>query len=415
MLCRITPNDRVRPVSEMLVGFESSILSGPMTGVANYTFNIVRCALELDPEVGFSGFQGRDWRRFDLGAAQEIAQRKQTDSDGRLSAYARVRRRMRDRAAQIPGLRGAAAIYRETRRKKFVSSVHSQSLDLFHAFNFRPLTDPGIPVLPVIYDLSTFRHPEFHPGDRVRWLEPLRQTIERAPLVQTISDFSRREIASLFGYPMAQILVVPPAAAALFAPLGETTTQPGLDALGLKYGQFFLVVGTHEPRKNIRTVIQAYSRLTPSERARCPLVLAGGRGWGNLDLPEQTETLVRDGSVRFVHDVTDPQLRNLYEGARLLLAPSLYEGFGMPVVEALACGTPVAYSADTAMEEISGDTGSRVGALDVDGWTGVLKNALNSTDHADPARRTERIARAQEFDWRRSAGLVLDAYRRILN
>ena len=162
-------------------------------------------------------------------------------------------------------------------------------------------------------------------------------------------------------------------------------------------------------------MIQAYSRLTPSERARCPLVLAGGRGWGNLDLPEQTETLVRDGSVRFVHDVTDPQLRNLYEGARLLLAPSLYEGFGMPVVEALACGTPVAYSADTAMEEISGDTGSRVGALDVDGWTGVLKNALNSTDHADPVRRTERIARAQEFDWRRSAGLVLDAYRRILN
>ncbi|MFX8585714.1 hypothetical protein ABTM35_19530, partial [Acinetobacter baumannii] len=88
--------------------------------------------------------------------------------------------------------------------KKFVSSVHSQSLDLCHGFNFRPLTDPGNPVLPVIYDLSKFRHPEFHPGDRVRWLEPLRQTIERAPLVQTISDFSRREIVSLFGYPMAQ-------------------------------------------------------------------------------------------------------------------------------------------------------------------------------------------------------------------
>ena len=399
----------------MLVGFESSILSGPMTGVANYTFNIVRCALELDSQLGFSGFQGRDWRRFDLVAVQEIAQRKQTDAGGRLSAYARVRRRMRERAARLPGLRGAAAIYREARRKKFVSSVHNQSLDLFHAFNFRPLTDPGIPVLPVIYDLSTFRHPEFHPGDRVKWLEPLRQTVERAPLVQTISDFSRREIAHLFDYPLARILVAPPAAASLFAPLGKERTQPGLDTLGLKYGEFFLVVGTHEPRKNIRTVIHAYSRLTSSERARYPLVLAGGRGWGNLDLPEQTEGLVRDGSVRFVHDVTDPQLRNLYEGARLLLAPSLYEGFGMPVVEALACGTPVAHSADTAMDEIAGDIGSRVGALDVDGWTGVLRAGLDSADHTDPERRAARIARAHEFDWRRSTGLVIDAYRRILN
>lgn len=400
-------------VDPILVGFESSILNGPMTGVANYTFNIVRCALELDSELSFSGFRSPDWRRFDLAATREIAQRKRTDAGQQLSSYALIKRRAR--AAGLPGLRAVSGIYREMRQRRFASSVRKQSLDLFHAFNFRPLTDPGVPVLPVVYDLSTFRHPEFHPDDRVRWLEPLQQTIERAPLVQTISDFSRSEIADLFGYPLAQIFVAPPAASALFAPLGEDETRPRLDPLKLKYGEFFLVVGTHEPRKNIRTVILAYARLTPAARARCPLVLAGGRGWGDLDLPEQTEALVRDGSVRFVHDVTDPQLRDLYEGARLLLAPSFYEGFGMPVVEALACGTPVAHSADTAMDEISGDIGKRVGALDVEGWTGVLNDALDSSDHADPLRRTARIARAHEFNWRGSASLVVDAYRRILS
>jgi alpha-1,3-rhamnosyl/mannosyltransferase len=400
----------------MIVGFESSIVNRPMTGVANYTFSIVRSMLELGAELDFVGFQGLDWRRFDLSVVRKVAlsQGKQNTSALGTDSFARVKGHVHDRAAGHPGLRAVSGIYREIRRRRFASSVRKQSLDLFHAFNFRPLTDPGVPVLPVVYDLSTFRHPEFHPGDRVRWLEPLQRTIERAPLVQTISDFSRKEIADFFGYPLAQIFVAPPAAAALFAPLGEDRTKPRLNPLKLKYGEFFLVVGTHEPRKNIRTVILAYARLTPSSRARCPLVLAGRRGWGDLDLPEQTETLVRDGSIRFVYDVTDPQLRDLYEGARLLLAPSLYEGFGMPVVEALACGTPVAHSADTAMDEISGGIGKRVGALDVDGWTGVLNDALDNSDHADPLRWTARIARAHEFDWRRSAGLVVDAYRHIL-
>lgn len=402
----------------MLIGFESSILNRSMTGVANYTFNIVRCVMEIAPDLGFAGFRGFDWRKFDRAAVQEIARSQHKLHDVELqqaASFARIKNLMLDRAAGWPGSRAAGAIYREMRRGRFSASVRKQPLDLFHAFNFRPLADPGVPTLPVIYDLSTFRHPEFHPPDRVRWLEPLRDLVERAPLVQTISDFSRREIADIFGYPLAKIFVAPPAAAPVFVPLGRDLTQSALDTLDLTYGEFFLVVGTHEPRKNIRTAVLAYERLPQAARARYPLVLAGGKGWGDLDLPAQTDGLVRGGSVRFVHGVADPKLRSLYEGARLLLAPSLYEGFGMPVVEALACGTPVAHSADTSMDEISGSMDRRVAALDVEGWTCALKDALESDDHADLARREARIARARQFDWRQSAEAVIDAYRRILN
>jgi alpha-1,3-rhamnosyl/mannosyltransferase len=401
----------------MLVGFESSILNRSMTGVANYTFNIVRGAIELQLDLGFAGFRDFDWHKFDLTAVEGITQFQRKHGDtGATSAVsvARLMGRLRDGFAGLPGSRSAAGVYRDMRRGRFASTVGKQSLDLFHAFNFRPLADPGVPTLPVIYDLSTFRHPQFHPRDRVEWLEPLREFVARAPLVHTISEFSRREITDVFGYPFAQIFVAPPAASSLFAPLGKDRTQLALNEFDLKYGEFFLVVGTHEPRKNIRTAILAYERLSQVARARCPLVLAGGKGWGNLDLPAQTESLIRDGSIRFVHGVADPQLRDLYEGARLLLAPSLYEGFGMPVVEALACGTPVAHSADTSMDEISGGLGKRVAALDVDGWTRVLKDALENDDQADLARREARIARARQFDWRHSAGLVTDAYRRIL-
>jgi alpha-1,3-rhamnosyl/mannosyltransferase len=397
-------------------GFESSILDGPMTGIANYTFHVILSALELSPDLRFSGFRGGNWETADLAALEQIAARQDSHETetGRRRGVRNVVRASLLNAGRRAGLGPARTIYRTLRRARFASSVGSQSLDLFHAFNFRPPADPGVPVLPVIYDLSTVRHPEFHPDDRVRWLLPLRDILSRAPLVQTISEFSRQEIAELFGYPLDSIFVAPPAAAAQFVPMGEGATQRDLDVSDLRYGHFFLAVGTLEPRKNLRTLIAAYAQLPLAARAHFPLVVAGGAGWGELKLPAQTAALVAEGALRFVQHVSGAQLRSLYEGARLLLMPSLYEGFGMPIVEALACGTPVAHSSNTAMDEISGNLGARVSALDADGWTDVLQKALDSSEHADVAHRQVRIAQARQFDWRQSAGLVVDAYRRIL-
>jgi alpha-1,3-rhamnosyl/mannosyltransferase len=401
----------------MIVGLESGILDGPMTGIANYTFHMVRSALELAPDLRYAGFRQFNWQAFDLAALERIAARHETrETDNRPRSYWQGAR-----VAAGATLRGTAsfgparAVYRTLRQRRFASSVRGQSLDLFHAFNFRPPADPGVPVLPVIYDLSTFRHPEFHPGDRVRWLAPLPNILSRAPRVQTISEFSRQEIASLFGYPLDKIFVAPPAAAAQFAPIGEGATQRDLDAINLRYGNFFLAVGTLEPRKNLRTLIAAYAQLSPAARARFPLVVAGGAGWGELNLPAQTAALVAEGTLRFVQHVSGSQLRSLYEGARLLLMPSLYEGFGMPVVEAFACGTLVAHSEKTAMDEVSGDLGIRVAAGDVEGWTDALEGAMQGDAHADAASRSARIAQARKFDWHKGAGMVLASYRDLLN
>lgn len=144
------------------------------------------------------------------------------------------------------------------------------------------------------------------------------------------------------------------------------------------------------------------------------LVVVGGRGWGDLNLPREATAFVDQGALRFLSGVSDRQLRSLYEGARLLAMPSLYEGFGMPVVEALACGTPVAHSADTSMDEISGDCGIRISALDVDGWAAALRQATEGDEHANAVLRAARIERARHFDWLKSAGKVIDVYRTVL-
>ena len=404
----------------MRIGLETNFMNRSITGIANYTYHIVRAILERDASFRFMGFGQVAWQPMDSTVLDGFAAPAHGDDDeeifrSRQEAPRSLWELSRTAAAQLARVQTLREAYRSGRRYRFMASIRSQSLDLFHAFNYRPPGEVDIPVIPVVYDLSTFRHPEFHPADRVRYLAELPRTLSCAPLVQTISEFSKAEIVSVFGYPPEKIFVATPAANEIFHPRGEELTQSHLDALILRTGKYFLAVGTLEPRKNIRTLISAYAALPPADRSSFPLVIAGGAGWGNLGLPKEAMALIGNGSIRFVGSVPNARLRSLYEGARIFLMPSLYEGFGMPVVEALACGTPVAHSADTSMDEISGNIGKRVAALDVDGWTDVLKGAIDNNDHADPVRREARIARARQFDWKHSAGLVVDAYRRILN
>lgn len=395
------------------------MLRGPMTGIANYTFHVMRALLEQGAAFQYRGFSGLGWGDVDLAGMQSPA-RADPGSGG--SPTSRARGHVVDRLAglaiktalRFSHVRPVRAVYRATYRRGFAATVRSQHLDLFHAFNFRPPSDPGVPVLPVVYDLSTFRHPELHPADRVAWLAPLGDIVARAPMVQTISEFSKNEIVSTFGTPADKIFVAPPAAAALYRPMGLEATRRDLAGLDLTPGAFFLTVGTLEPRKNIRALIAAFGRLSSAERARCPLAVVGGKGWGDLDLPAQAEALRREGTLRFLEGTTNLQLRSLYEGARLMLMPSLYEGFGMPVVEALACGTAVAHSAETSMDEISGALGRRVAAPDIDAWTDVLRDALAGHDHDNAALRDARVRQARQFDWRRSAELVIAAYGRVI-
>jgi glycosyltransferase involved in cell wall biosynthesis len=400
---------------QFAVGLDSRYLARWITGISNYTFHIVRSVLERKLDLQFIACRDFDWQVLDLAGLERTSAAHQSTAAGQtlLSLKAAKRRIAEGSLKALWRLPAARVIYRQVSHRQIARSGRSQSLDLFHAFNFRPPVDLGVPVLPVIYDLSTFRHPEFHPVDRVRWLAPVEGLVADAPIVHTISEFSKREIMNVFGLSGEKIFVAPPAAAELYAPMGEEATQRDLAPLGLAYGNFFLTVGTLEPRKNIRTLISAYARLPAAARAQCPLVVAGGKGWGDLKLPRQVDALRSEGALRFLAGISNPQLRSLYEGARLLLMPSLYEGFGMPVVEALACGTPVAYSSRSAMEDVAAGLGRAAPAEDVDAWSEILRHALACSEHLDPILRGLRIERARTFDWSQSASQVIDAYRRL--
>ncbi|MGJ5202672.1 glycosyltransferase family 4 protein [Bradyrhizobium sp. HKCCYLR20261] len=401
---------RAQGGASLVIGVEAGLIRGPRTGVVNYTIHMVRALLARDLPPQFAALGGGRWSALDLQGLDELV----GDADGIAStprpATVRIEAALRHRLARFSPLRAA---YRALRRRRFRNAALPARLDLFHAFNFMPPVSLSVPVVPVIHDLSVVRYPEFHPADRVRLLRGLADVAARAPAIQTVSEFSKREIEAILGIAGNKIVVAPPAAAAIFRPLGEAACTTHLAARDLRFGRYVLVVGTLEPRKNLCTLVDAFSRLPAPTRARCPMVVVGMTGWGDLALPAATERLRASGHLRFLGAVTNRELRSLYEGARLLIMPSIYEGFGMPVVEALACGTAVAHSSDTAMDEITAGLGRRAAALDVEGWTHVLDEAANGDAHADPLLREQRLLRARSFSWQASADRVAELYRSL--
>lgn len=222
-----------------IIGIETAILQRSLTGVGNYLYHLVRALAAQGPEVRFRGLGLFGWHEVDDHFLRDIGglhQRKQHDPTVPLR-QAVVRNHTLHK------------LYHKICALQFMASSKFQGLDLFHAFNYVPPSNPGVPVLPVVYDLSFIRMPETHPRERLMQLERLPKIISRAKQVHTISEFSRREISSVFGYPLENIFVASPAASKIFRPLGTQTTERQLSPFDLKHSRYFLSVGTLEPRR----------------------------------------------------------------------------------------------------------------------------------------------------------------------
>ena len=196
----------------------------------------------------------------------------------------------------------------------------------------------SLPQVVTVYDLSFMLYPErFPPLQRLYLQTQTRRSCRRARRVITISESSRQDVHHLFGVSLEKIDVITPGVAAAYRPLPAETVATFRQQQGLPE-QFILHVGTLQPRKNITTLLEALAQIPDR---RLPLVLVGGKGWLFDEIFARVTALGLQDRVRFTGYVADEALPLWYNAATLLAFPSLYEGFGMPVVEAMACGTPV--------------------------------------------------------------------------
>lgn len=353
----------------MRVALDTQSTVGRKTGIGLYTANLLAALRRTAPE--------HEYLELSLGR----------------DATMRTDRRLRWQQFDLP------------RRARSVGA------DLLHVTGFdAPLWKP-CPVVLTVHDLIGLLFPaNLPPVSRFYWAWWLPRSVRWADLIIADSEQTRRDLARLLGVPPGRVEVVHLGVGETFRPLQD---RAALEEVRRKYGlppEIILYVSTIEPRKGLDTLIAAYGALAAD--ARHDLVIVGKKGWYTGPLFQQVESLGLGQRVHFTDYVADEDLPCLYNLASLFVYPSRYEGFGLPVLEAMACGTPVICSNAGSLPEIAGDAALTLPPDDVAALAGALGRAL-----ADEELRAQMRARGLEwvknFTWEKTARRTVEIYERM--
>lgn len=283
---------------------------------------------------------------------------------------------------------------------------------IFHGPNYLvPETD--LKKIVTIHDLSIFRYPQWHPQARVnRSRQAIPPSVLRADLVITDSLATRLEVMEEFGLPPNKVLAIPLGVDEQFHPRTQEELLPVLERLGLQQNTYTLFVSTIEPRKNLSRLLAAYRALPHPLRTHFPLVLVGDKGWQSDDIHTEIKQAKDEGWLIYLGYVEQQYLPILYAGCRLFAYPSIYEGFGLPIAEAMASGVPVLTSNRSSMPEVAGGAAMLVNPDDVDSIRSGLQQALEDEQWRSVAV-AKGVQRAAELSWDTCVQNTVAAYKLV--
>lgn len=280
--------------------------------------------------------------------------------------------------------------------------------DLFHATDHLLPYLPGIPTAFTLGDLTFLSHPQTHSRLNRLYLQWMMPTfLRRAGSVISISNSTHRDMQARYAPDPSKCFVVYPGIDSRFQPVLD---RARLNAVQEAYGlpsRFFLYVGTLEPRKNIPALLRAFAR---ARLDQVKLVIAGKQGWMFQPIFDLVQKLDLAQEVLFTGFVPDADLPALYSFAEAFVFPSLYEGFGLPVLEAMACGTPVITSNVSSLLEVTGEAGLLINPVDEEELAAAMRRLTDDPDLRETLRELG-LARSAQFGWHRAAAETLDVYR----
>lgn len=391
---------------KLLLNTES--LRPPLTGIGSYTLNLLRQFTKTSTFERLGCFNGRAL----VDADEQL--RLATASSGADSSEVPARQpnftdRIRKTVRGVPGAYKLRAALLDRRFDKAAQTIPGA---VYHEPNFI-LKDYAGPAVTTVHDLSFIHYPQYHPRERVVWLkEQLPKTLMRADAIITDSDVVRRQLIESLAVPEERIRTVYLGADEQFKPRSQEVVGEFLSRFGLAYQSYVLFVGTLEPRKGVDVLLDAWCALPDSVQRAYPLVLAGASGWGNSELLQRIKALVAQGRIHYLDYVPAEALPLLYSGASLFVYPSVYEGFGLPVLEAMSSGVPVICRAGTSMAEFAkgacllcetGETEELTGKI-----SAVLESPVKQKEYAQKG-----LVQAMHYSWARCAQETVSVYRSI--
>jgi glycosyltransferase involved in cell wall biosynthesis len=381
----------------MRVVIDGSPLIGPKSGVASYTAGLIAAFSRAELQVDLTVF-------FD---SMRIIP-KRILRDHRLPSLKTAHFPMPKRLLRRFWARGLLPI-----------SMATGQADIIHSTNFAVYPKGKAKLVVMLHDVFLWDRPEWHFRKRLQEMAYHLPRIRAADGVIVSTEYVRSAVNSRLRVATGSLHKVPLGVADQFHSTGrqrmgamEFSVNATVAELNLPQ-DYVLFVGTIEPRKNLETLFRAFSLLPQETRRAFPLVLAGHRGWRTEPIYAAAEPLQREGTLRFLGGVPDPILPNLYAGATIFVFPSLDEGFGLPPLEAMACGTPVIISDAPALVEVSGAAAVVVPRTDAEALAAAIQRLL---DDPDERRRMGEVGRrhAAQFTWERTAKETLEVYRRLV-
>ncbi len=316
-----------------------------------------------------------------------------------------------------PAPLGERWLYRLWYRLKLPLPVQwvTGQLDLFHSPDFvLPPVSGRIPTLLTVHDLSFAHYPEVFPEPLVRYLNTVVPwSVARATHILADSQATKDDLTAIWQVAPEKVTVLYSGVNSGFRPVESAAEITAVrERYNLADSPYILAVGTVQPRKNYQMLIRAFAPL--ADQFPHNLVIAGGKGWLYEEMMAEVAWQGLESRVRFIGFVADEHLPALYSGAALYVFPSLYEGFGLPILEAMGCGVPVLTSNASSLPEVAGDAAVQLAPKDKTAWTDAIARLL-----ADDSRRAQMVAagfrRVRQFSWQKSAQQLLTIYDGLLS
>ncbi len=366
----------------MRLGIDARLVYYHQAGISRYCLQLMRALAEVDKEDHFTILQSRRDHRQLVDQANFQARPLWTPSHHRFEQYL------------------------------LALELRLCPLDVLHSPDFIPPFRRRCRSIITIHDLGFLLYPQSLTKSSARYYGQIDQAVRNTDHIIAVSESTRRDIVRLLGVPEHKITVIYEAPRRFFHVLPDVDVRPRLrKRFGLER-DFVLFLGTIEPRKNVPTLLSAFQQLLGHYHPEVDLVVAGAPGWLTDEVSGLVGRLGLSGRVHFLGRVSDEEVVWLYNATRMLVLPSFYEGFGLPPLEAMACGAPVVVSDVSSLPEVVGDAGLLVDPTDADQLTVAIWRLLS-----DEALRQELIGkgfrRAACFSWERAARETLELYRRV--